>query len=101
MIRVRQAFQDHMLLIVAVAMLLNGYLSVVVARQQRDFMEQWAAKVGVIAEWQGPDQLRTSLKIDGDPADFTIQEARGFMDVENLVNRKRDSLKRIAKMQEH
>jgi hypothetical protein len=92
-----------LLLIVAVALLLNGFLQVQVSRQQRDIlaaheqqMERWAEAVSYIARWQGPTQMRTACELDSKAVDMTFQEARGVADVEILVNRTRDGLQRLA-----
>lgn len=100
--RIREAFQDHMLLIVAVAMLLNGFLQVQVMRQQRDiqgqqrdFMEVWAKRVGVIAEWQGPTQMQTNTERDGAQFALTMQQARSADDVDVLIQRMQQGLRRM------
>lgn len=108
--RLKNAILDNplasALLVVAVAMLLNGFLLVQVTRQsvsvqeqQRDFMEQWATRVGVIAQWQGPTSLVTHTSVDGREATLGIQEARGPLDVENAWDRTADGLKRLARKQ--
>lgn len=103
--RIRDALRDHLLLIVACAMLLNGFLQVQVARQsvevqrqQREFMKQWAEAVQYIAHWQGPTQLREETTIDGKVASLTLQEARANQDVDILIERMRVGLQRFSEV---
>lgn len=99
--RIRQALRDNLrdllAVVVALGMLGNMLLLVVILRAHLDVLRECKRSVAEIARWQGPTSAVSSTTFDGRPLQLGVQEARGPADVENLVERTRDGLKRLAR----